>query len=351
MTQFRFKSHFSPTTKPLDCVHMDLIGPISPPSNSGHRYILTIINQHTSFKITSFLKNKPQAYEEFVKKQKLIKNTHNRKIKQLVTDGGGEFLNQKFKDLANQHGFTHVIAPPYTPEHNGIAERANRTILDKDQCLLLTSNLPNQYWEEAINTATFLTNILPTPSKRNLSPYFLWTAQLPKIKRVCTFGCKVIFLISKQKRSWKLGPVGEEGVLLSFNNDSSYRILKHSDGKVYCSRHVVFFENEFPTLKNSKESDVPLLINSWYNSDEEEFFDCQEEIAEEESSTSSDQNSSNNDGEHSSLESCLPPSARQIKIIRPRHPTLINSEIREENILPYSRRPTAFLSETDSLTY
>ncbi|MBW0542269.1 hypothetical protein O181_081984 [Austropuccinia psidii MF-1] len=322
MTQLRFKSHFSQTTKPLDCVHMDLIGPISPPSNSGHCYILTIINQHTSLKITSFLKNK-----------------------------GGEFVNQQFKDLANQHGFTHVIAPPYTPEHNGIAERANRTILDKAQCLLLTSNLPNQYWAEAINTATFLTNILPTPSKKNLSPYFLWTAQSPKIKRVRTFGCKVIFLIPKQKRSWKLGPVGEEGVLLGFNNDSSYRILKLSDGKVYCSRHVVFFENKFPILKNSKESDVPLLINSWYNSDEEEFFDCQEEIAEEESSTSSDENSSSDDGKHSSLESCLPPSARRIKIIGPRHPTLINSEIREENILPYSCRPTAFLSETDPLTY
>ncbi|MBW0586474.1 hypothetical protein O181_126189, partial [Austropuccinia psidii MF-1] len=123
------------------------------------------------------------------------------------------------------------------------------------------------------------------------------------------------------------------------------------DGKVYCSRHVVFFENEFPTLKNSKESDVALLINSWYDSNEEEFFNCQEEIAEEESSTSSDENSSSDDGEHSSLESCLPPSARRIKIIGPRHPTLINSEIQEENILPYSRRPTAFLSETDPLTY
>ncbi|MBW0549167.1 hypothetical protein O181_088882 [Austropuccinia psidii MF-1] len=129
---------------------MDLIGPISPPSNSGHCYILTIINQLTSFKITSFLKNKSDAYKEFVKQQKLLENTHNQKIKQLVTDGGGEFVNQQFKDLANQHGFTHVIAPPYTPEHNGIAERENRAILDKAQCLILTSNLPNQYLEDQI---------------------------------------------------------------------------------------------------------------------------------------------------------------------------------------------------------
>ncbi|MBW0498455.1 hypothetical protein O181_038170 [Austropuccinia psidii MF-1] len=332
MTHLPFKSHFTPTTKPLDCLHMDLIGPISPPSTSGHCFILTINHQHTSSKITSFLKNKSETYKELVKQQKLIENTHNQKIKKLVTYGVGEFVHQQFKDLANQHGFTHVIATLYTPEHNGIAERAKKTILDKVQCLLLTSNLPNQYWAEAINTATFLTNILPTPSKKNLSPYFLWKTQLPKTKRIRTFGCKIIFLIPKHKRTWKLGPVGEEGVFLGFNNYSSYRILKCSDGKVYCSRHVVFFKNKFPILRNPKECDVPLLINSWYNSEEEEFFDCQEEISEveahnEESLISSDENSLDDNDEHSSLESCLPPSARQIKIIGPRHPTLINSKI------------------------
>ncbi|MBW0552465.1 hypothetical protein O181_092180 [Austropuccinia psidii MF-1] len=315
MTHLPFKSHFTPTIKPLDCLHMDLIGPISPPSNSGHCYILTIVDQHTSFKITSFLKNKSDTYNKFVKQKNLIENIHDQKIKQLVTDGGGEFVNQQFKELANQNGFNHTIAPPYTPEHSGIAERENRTILDKARCLLLTANLPNQYWAEAINTSTFLTNILPKPSKKNLSPYFLWTTQSPKIKRIRTFGCKL------------------------------------SDRKVYYSRHVVFFENEFPILKDSKESDVPLLINSWCNSEEEEvFFDCQEEINEE-NLISSESNDSDDDGEHSSLESCLPPNARRIKVIGPRHPTLINSKIQEENILPYSCRPTAFLSEADPLTY
>ncbi|MBW0529690.1 hypothetical protein O181_069405 [Austropuccinia psidii MF-1] len=112
MTHLPFKIHFTPTTKPLDCLHMDLIGPISLPSNSGHCYILTIINQYISFKITSFLKNKSDTYEEFAKQQKLIEDIHDQKIEQLVTDGGGEFVNQPFKDLANQHGFNHTIAPP-----------------------------------------------------------------------------------------------------------------------------------------------------------------------------------------------------------------------------------------------
>ncbi|MBW0526656.1 hypothetical protein O181_066371 [Austropuccinia psidii MF-1] len=143
MTHLPFKGHFSKTTKPLDCLHMDLVGPISPSSISGHRYILTIIDQNTSYKITCFLKNKSDTYEEFVKQQRIIENTHQQKIKKLVTDGGGEFINQQFKELAEQHGFIHITAPPYTPEHKKIAERENRTILDKARCLLLSFCLPN----------------------------------------------------------------------------------------------------------------------------------------------------------------------------------------------------------------
>ncbi|MBW0503153.1 hypothetical protein O181_042868 [Austropuccinia psidii MF-1] len=232
MTHLPFKSHFSDTTMPLDCIHMDIVGPISPPSVSGHQYFLTIIDQHTSFKITRFLRQKSEAYKEFIIQQKLIENIHNREIKKIITDGGREFINQQIKELPNKHGFVHSVAPPYTPEHNGIAERENCTILDKARCLLLTSNLPNQYWEEAISTATYLNNVVPTPSKRNLSPYQLCSNTSPKINKIQTFGCKTIFLIPKQKRLWKLGPLGEEGILLGINNDSSYRILKISNQKV-----------------------------------------------------------------------------------------------------------------------
>ncbi|MBW0548814.1 hypothetical protein O181_088529 [Austropuccinia psidii MF-1] len=324
MTHLPFKSHFSDTIMPLDCIHMDIVGPISP----------------------LFLKQKSEAYKEFIIQQKLIENIHNGKIKKIITDGGGEFINQKFKELANQHGFFHSVAPPYTPEHNGIAERANCTILDKARCLLLTSNLQNQYWAEAISTATYLTNVVPTPSKRNLSLYQLWSNTSPKINKIQTFGCKTIFLIPKQKRLWKLGPLGEEGILLGIKNYSSYRILKISDQKVYCSRHVTFFEKEFPSLKESKDSILPLLIPSW-NNHEEEFFDCQEGPED----VSCENSLINEEEDQSGLVNEEPSMRRIIKIIGQRHPTLINSKIREENILPYSRRPAALLRESNPLTY
>ncbi|MBW0483911.1 hypothetical protein O181_023626 [Austropuccinia psidii MF-1] len=333
---------------------MDIAGPISPLSKSNHRYFLTIIDQHTSFKITKFLKNKSDVYDKFLIQLKYMENLHERKVKKVITDGGGEFVNHQFKELANQSGFVHVVAPPYTPEHNGVAERENRTIIDKARCLLLMSNLPNKYWAEAINTATYLTNIILIPSKNNLSPFQLWTKNPPKIKKIRTFGCKVVFLIPKHKRIGKLAPVGETGLLLGLNNDSSYRILKLSDNKVYCSRHVIFFEKEFPSLKENLEPNLPLLISSWNDTEEEEFFECQEVAEEDENTVLEDpeiEQVESSDEDSESLENSLPPAARRIKVVGPRHPTLINSDISVPNILPYSRQPVALLTEKDPLTY
>ncbi|MBW0569103.1 hypothetical protein O181_108818 [Austropuccinia psidii MF-1] len=45
-----FKDQFEQVSLPLDCIHINLVGPISPPSISGFRYFLTIVDQATSFK-------------------------------------------------------------------------------------------------------------------------------------------------------------------------------------------------------------------------------------------------------------------------------------------------------------
>ncbi|MBW0534521.1 hypothetical protein O181_074236 [Austropuccinia psidii MF-1] len=133
MNAFPLKGHFVEVTKRLDCLHIDILGPISPPSKSGHRYFLTIVNKYTSFNIIRGLKNKSEAYVQFVSQKSLIENTQDRKKKRILTDGGSEFVNHQFKLLGTQSGFIHKISSPYTPEHNSFEEPANQTILYKDR--------------------------------------------------------------------------------------------------------------------------------------------------------------------------------------------------------------------------
>ncbi|MBW0500222.1 hypothetical protein O181_039937 [Austropuccinia psidii MF-1] len=184
-----------------------------------------------------------------------MENWHNRKIRKLISDRGGEFLNHKFETLANECGFVHIFAPPKTPEHNGFAERANCTILEKALCLMNPTNLPNQYWAEAVNTAVFLSNLSPTHSRNNKSPQFLWSNASPNLSGLHTFGCQSVIHNIKRQRNWKLSSPGQEGILLGFENEgTAYRILRLDDLKVVITRNATFNERIFPSVPGKTNS-------------------------------------------------------------------------------------------------
>ncbi|MBW0560457.1 hypothetical protein O181_100172, partial [Austropuccinia psidii MF-1] len=116
-----FKHHFEQALYPLDCVHMDVVGPMTPPSVSGNRYFLTIVDQASSFKVAKLLKKKSEVFDQFHASKKAMENLQNRTLKWLITDSGESL--------------------------------ANRTILEKTRCLMNQANLPKRYWADAVNTA------------------------------------------------------------------------------------------------------------------------------------------------------------------------------------------------------
>jgi hypothetical protein len=98
MTLQSFPGHFPEVHHPLQRIHMDLVGPINPPSILGYKYFLTIVDQYSSFKFIWFLKAKSQKLSEFKKFVALIENIKDLKIKEVVSDRGGEFTGAEFSD-------------------------------------------------------------------------------------------------------------------------------------------------------------------------------------------------------------------------------------------------------------
>ena len=45
--------------------------------------------------------------------------------------------------------------PHGTPQHNGVSERHNRTLLDIVQSMMSLTNLPLSFWGYALETAAF----------------------------------------------------------------------------------------------------------------------------------------------------------------------------------------------------
>ena len=66
-------------------------------------------------------------------------------IKELLTDGSGEFDNKDVKELAALHGWNHRMSMPYTSEQNGSSERENRILVEAARSMMHAKNLPKNY--------------------------------------------------------------------------------------------------------------------------------------------------------------------------------------------------------------
>ncbi|MBW0506582.1 hypothetical protein O181_046297 [Austropuccinia psidii MF-1] len=310
MRMLPFNDNSGDVSQPLDCVHLDLVGPISPASISGFRYFLTIVDQATSFKIVSLLKLKSNAFDQSIIVKNHIENLHDRKIKTVVSDRDGEFA----------------------------------------RCILNRSNLPKSYWAEAVSTSTFLSNLTPTPSRSNLSLYVIWKGLPPRIRRLWVFGCRAIILIPKSQRDWKFNAVGSEGVFLGYENDNTtYRLLRLCNLNIVISKHVKFEENVFPRIQAPSLRDEAWIV-PWNNQLEstetvDEFRQSGHSLVDElqkNDSLHSVEDSSRlvDEAQESSSsatadENPVPANRPCIEVIGPRHPTLIMSSINSGNILPY----------------
>ena len=51
---------------------------------------------------------------------------------------------------------------PDLPDQNGVAERRNRTLMDMVRSMLSNSKLPRSMWSEALKTAVYILNHVPT---------------------------------------------------------------------------------------------------------------------------------------------------------------------------------------------
>ena len=108
MAQFRAEA-------PLELLHMDLCGPITPTTMAGNRYFLLIVDDFTRWMWVFVIKTKDQALASFTKFKPLAENTAGRRIKTLRSDRGGEFLSGEFERLCEEAGIQRHLTAPYSP--------------------------------------------------------------------------------------------------------------------------------------------------------------------------------------------------------------------------------------------
>ena len=109
----------------------------------------------------------------------MVENQCTAKIKTLRTDNSREYLSKEFATFLVNNGIIHQKSCPYSGEQNGVAERINRTIIERVRCMLIDSGLWKKFWAEAANTACFLINKVPC---RKESPNEIWSGRSSNLK-------------------------------------------------------------------------------------------------------------------------------------------------------------------------
>ncbi|KAH9762289.1 hypothetical protein KPL70_000762 [Citrus sinensis] len=185
------KAHRSKFTKgihvskqPLDYVHADLWGPAQVPSLSGGRYFMSVIDDFSRKVWIHILKTKDQALEKFKIWKTLVETQSGFKVKCLRTDNGLEFCNKEFEQCCQEWGVRRHKTVRFTPQQNGLAERMNRTLIDKTRCLLINSKLPRNLWAEAVSTASYLVNKSPSSAIGFKTPEELWSGRPGKYEHL-----------------------------------------------------------------------------------------------------------------------------------------------------------------------
>src|SRR5664279_186397 len=236
----KFNASVHTTKGTLDYVHADLWGPSRKPSYGGSCYMLTIIDDYSRKVWPYFLKNKDDTFAAFKEWKVMIERQTKRKVKLLRTDNGDEFCSHAFNDYCSKEGIVRHHTIPNTPQHNGVAEWMNRTIISKARCMLSNARMNKRFWAESAYTACYLINRSPSIPLDKKNPIEVWSGTPANYSQLRVFGCTAYAHVD----NGKLEPRVVKCLFLGYGSGvKGYKLWNPETKKTFMSRSVVFNES------------------------------------------------------------------------------------------------------------
>ena len=252
LCQFRSRKPDERAKIPLEFVHCDLAGPITPVARDGFKYALSFVDDYTGVNMVYFLKQKSDTVEAT---QKFLADAAPfGKIKRVRTDNGTEFTSHKFESLLRKHTIKHETSAPYSPHQNGTVERAWRSLFDMARCLLLEAKLPKELWAYAVMTSAYIRNRCFS-SRLGKTPFEALTGKRPNLANMHIFGSPCYAYVQNAK---KLDPRSRKGIFIGYDKGSPAYLVYYPDtDKVEKVRCVKFMEGNEPKFEDDDEIIMP----------------------------------------------------------------------------------------------
>lgn len=249
---------------------VDLVGPLP---SLGKPFYLQAVDRRTRMKFTYGITKKSEAAKAMATLLDRELVPFGRICERIHADRGGEFTGNEWKTMCNERGIRYTYASPDTPAHNGLAERAHRTVNEIARTMLIDADLPaNKYIHAALRHATWIANAMPTTGLRDAtSPYESWTGRKPNLDGLHPFGSRTFYLNSGDgkfgKRATKgiyLGPSTETtgGAACIWNPETGHMVITRD--------YKIIPRNPTPPAATTPPQAIQIESDTDFESDEDD---------------------------------------------------------------------------------
>ena len=248
----------------LEIIHTDICCPDT--DMPGQKYFITFIDDYSRYMYVYLLHNKHEALDAFKIFKTEVENQCNKQIKIVRSDRGGEYYGRytengqapgPFAKFLQEYGIVAQHTLPGSADQNGVAERRNRTLMDMVRSMLSNSNLPKFLWTEALKTATYILNHVPTKAVPK-TPFELWKGWKPSLRHMRIWGCPSEVRIYNPHEK-KLDPRTISGLFIGHAETSKgYKFYcpSHSS-RIVESRNAKFLENDMINRRDQFRDLIP----------------------------------------------------------------------------------------------
>nr|GFA13166.1 zinc finger, CCHC-type [Tanacetum cinerariifolium] len=189
-------------------------------------------------------------------------------------------MSQEFLDHLKDHEIIAHRTPPYTPQHNGVSERRNKTLLDMVRSMMSQTTLPKSLWDYALETVARILNMVPT-KKVEKTPYEVWHVKAPKLSYLKVWGCEALVKRYTLTKPDKLEHRSIKCIFVGYPKETmGYSFYYPPENKVLVARNAEFLENShidqeasgsLEDLEIIQEEDTHPSLDTSLNHEEEDL--------------------------------------------------------------------------------
>jgi transposase InsO family protein len=240
------KKRPDPDTQPrqvLDKVVSDL-REMPTAGTGGMKHLGSAIDVVSGYVLLVYLSTKGRFHAEYQKIITWMKTQKGRTHKCWKTDGGGEFVSKKIKEINGKEGIDHHKTPPHTSKKNGIAERFNRTMIEAVCAMIIFAGMSPVWWVEATMLFVYLKNRSPDKRRNFKTPYELFHGRRSHFVVPRVFGC-----LAYAHDNYRLKSQIEKAarcMYVGIDPSGRYKLIRLSDGASIVTDSATFVEYVFP---------------------------------------------------------------------------------------------------------